>query len=206
MRGGRVPGHGPGTGRSGTHGALRARTHPAGPAPRAKEPPRVRRTAARPRPHLPAGRPHDPPDAPTSPPAGPTTSPGPPRRRSRLSQRALLPALTGAAALAGYRSLELAAGERRRVTVAVTARTLSSWDTARHDWTLGTGRRTLRVGASSGDPGLTADVEAGPSRPDRLPGRARRGARRPTREEPRCTCRNGWRRSPRWRSTPWWEW
>ncbi|WP_237749640.1 fibronectin type III-like domain-contianing protein [Streptomyces sp. SS] len=67
------------------------------------------------------------------------------------------------AALAGYRRLELAAGERRRVTVAVTARTLSSWDTARHDWILGTGRRTLRVGASSGDPGLTADVEVGPS-------------------------------------------
>ncbi|MEU4062533.1 fibronectin type III-like domain-contianing protein [Streptomyces wedmorensis] len=59
--------------------------------------------------------------------------------------------------------MEPAAGERRRVTVAVTARTLSSWDTARHDRTLGTGRRTLRVGASSGDPGLTADVEVGPS-------------------------------------------
>ncbi|MGW8367022.1 fibronectin type III-like domain-contianing protein [Streptomyces wedmorensis] len=114
-------------------------------------PPPPRRTAPRPagRPHIPAGRPRDP--------------PRPPCRRSRLSQRALLPALTGGAALAGYRSLELAAGERRRVTVAVTARTLSSWGTARHDWTLGTGRRTLRVGASSGDPGLTADVEVGPA-------------------------------------------
>ncbi|MFB7586272.1 beta-glucosidase [Streptomyces sp. NPDC056169] len=66
-------------------------------------------------------------------------------------------------ALAGYRRLELAAGERRRVTVHVTARTLSSWDTARHDWLLGTGRRTVRVGASSADPGLTVGVEVRPS-------------------------------------------
>ncbi|MET9678239.1 glycoside hydrolase family 3 C-terminal domain-containing protein [Streptomyces sp. NPDC006482] len=66
-------------------------------------------------------------------------------------------------ALAGYRRLELAAGERRRVTVHVTARTLSSWDTARHDWVLGTGRRTVRVGTSSADPGLTLGVEVGPS-------------------------------------------
>ncbi|MDV5144243.1 glycoside hydrolase family 3 C-terminal domain-containing protein [Streptomyces sp. SBC-4] len=65
--------------------------------------------------------------------------------------------------LAGYRRLELAAGERRRVTVHVTARTLSSWDTARHDWLLGTGRRTVRVGASSADPGLTVGVEVRPS-------------------------------------------
>ncbi|MGW6392635.1 beta-glucosidase [Streptomyces sp. NPDC055103] len=68
-----------------------------------------------------------------------------------------------AAALAGYRRLELAAGERRRVTVHVTARTLSSWDTARHDWLLGTGRRRIRVGASSADPGLSLGVEVGPS-------------------------------------------
>ncbi|MEV4945782.1 glycoside hydrolase family 3 N-terminal domain-containing protein [Streptomyces sp. NPDC053755] len=51
--------------------------------------------------------------------------------------------------LAGYLRLELAAGERRKVTVPVTARTLSSWDVARHDWVLGTGRRTVRVGSSS---------------------------------------------------------
>ncbi|MFB7517211.1 beta-glucosidase [Streptomyces sp. NPDC056144] len=62
-------------------------------------------------------------------------------------------------ALAGYRRLELAAGERRRVTVPVTARSLSSWDTARHAWILGTGRRTVRVGTSSADPGLSIGVE-----------------------------------------------
>ncbi|GAA2812400.1 glycoside hydrolase family 3 C-terminal domain-containing protein [Streptomyces showdoensis] len=51
--------------------------------------------------------------------------------------------------LAGYRRLELAPGERRRVTVRVADRTLSSWDPARRDWVLGTGRRELRVGSSS---------------------------------------------------------
>ncbi|MEU6981006.1 glycoside hydrolase family 3 C-terminal domain-containing protein [Streptomyces sp. NPDC046371] len=51
--------------------------------------------------------------------------------------------------LAGYRRLELSPGGRRRVTVRVAARTLSSWDPARHGWILGTGRRELRVGSSS---------------------------------------------------------
>jgi beta-glucosidase len=60
--------------------------------------------------------------------------------------------------LAGYRRLELTAGERRRVTVPVAVRTLSSWDTARHDWVLGTGRRTVRVAASSRDPRLVTEV------------------------------------------------
>ncbi|MEU9864718.1 beta-glucosidase [Streptomyces sp. NPDC047971] len=64
--------------------------------------------------------------------------------------------------LAGYRRLELAPGERRRVTVPVAARTLSSWDVARHDWVLGTGRRTVRVGSSSRDPRLRAEVVVRP--------------------------------------------
>ncbi|MGW7236296.1 beta-glucosidase [Streptomyces sp. NPDC054804] len=53
--------------------------------------------------------------------------------------------------LGGFRRLVLRAGERRRVTVRVAARTLSSWDACRRRWTLGTGRRTVWVGASSGD-------------------------------------------------------
>ncbi|MEV6200855.1 glycoside hydrolase family 3 C-terminal domain-containing protein [Streptomyces sp. NPDC051771] len=61
--------------------------------------------------------------------------------------------------LAGYRRLELAAGERRRVTVHVTARTLSSWSTAIGGFVLGTGRRALRVARSAADPGLRATVE-----------------------------------------------
>lgn len=51
--------------------------------------------------------------------------------------------------LAGYRRLTLAPGEARRITVPVAARTLSSWDRARHDWVLGTGLREIRVGSSS---------------------------------------------------------
>jgi beta-glucosidase len=33
---------------------------------------------------------------------------------------------------------------------------LSSWDPARHRWVLGTGRRTVYLGASAGDLRLTA--------------------------------------------------
>ncbi|MEU8617629.1 glycoside hydrolase family 3 C-terminal domain-containing protein [Streptomyces sp. NPDC048623] len=51
--------------------------------------------------------------------------------------------------LAGYRRFTLAAGRWRRISVPVAARTLSSWDRARHDWVLGTGRREIRVGSSS---------------------------------------------------------
>ncbi|MFI7400342.1 beta-glucosidase [Streptomyces sp. NPDC049541] len=60
--------------------------------------------------------------------------------------------------LGGYRRLTLRAGERRRIAVEVTARTLSSWDAKRHDWVLGTGRRTVWVGASSRDLRLRTNV------------------------------------------------
>jgi len=63
--------------------------------------------------------------------------------------------------LGGYRRLTLRAGERRRIAVEVTARTLSSWDPKRHDWVLGTGRRTVWVGASSRDLRLRTNVEVG---------------------------------------------
>ncbi|MFJ2261030.1 beta-glucosidase [Streptomyces sp. NPDC087844] len=53
--------------------------------------------------------------------------------------------------LSGYRRLGLKAGESRRITVRVDERTLSSWDPRRPGWTLGTGRRTVWVGASSRD-------------------------------------------------------
>ncbi|NUS76083.1 MAG: beta-glucosidase [Streptomyces sp.] len=59
-------------------------------------------------------------------------------------------------ALGGYRRLTLRAGERRRVTVRVAARTLSSWDPKRHDWVLGTGLRDVWVGASAEDLRLRA--------------------------------------------------
>ncbi|MEU0740222.1 glycoside hydrolase family 3 N-terminal domain-containing protein [Streptomyces sp. NPDC006134] len=61
--------------------------------------------------------------------------------------------------LGGYRRLTLRPGERRRVTVHVGARTLSCWDPGRHDWVLGTGRRTVWIGASSRDLRLRTAVE-----------------------------------------------
>ncbi|WP_416972845.1 beta-glucosidase family protein [Streptomyces sp. 4F14] len=60
--------------------------------------------------------------------------------------------------LAGYRRVALRAGERRRVRVEVGARTLSSWDAGAGKWVLGTGARTVWVGASAGELGLTAQV------------------------------------------------
>ncbi|MFJ9138246.1 beta-glucosidase [Streptomyces sp. NPDC102256] len=61
--------------------------------------------------------------------------------------------------LGGYQRLVLRAGERRRVTVRVSARTLSSWHTKKHGWVLGTGRRTVWVGASSRDLRLRTSAE-----------------------------------------------
>ncbi|MDG4865818.1 glycoside hydrolase family 3 C-terminal domain-containing protein, partial [Streptomyces sp. T-3] len=64
-------------------------------------------------------------------------------------------------ALAGYRRLKLRAGERRRVTVHVTRRSLSSWDAGRHAWVLGTGRREVRIGSSSTDLRLKTQAKVG---------------------------------------------
>ncbi|MFE6409715.1 beta-glucosidase [Streptomyces sp. NPDC057837] len=63
--------------------------------------------------------------------------------------------------LAGYRRLVLRAGEERRVTVRVERRTLSCWDPERHDWVLGTGPRTLWIGASSRDLRLRTGARVG---------------------------------------------
>ncbi|NEB01184.1 glycoside hydrolase family 3 protein [Streptomyces sp. SID13726] len=52
-------------------------------------------------------------------------------------------------ALAGYRRLALRPGERRRVTVRVSPRSLSSW--AGGSFVLGTGEREVWVGASAGE-------------------------------------------------------
>ncbi|MFJ8649331.1 beta-glucosidase [Streptomyces sp. NPDC093546] len=57
--------------------------------------------------------------------------------------------------LAGYRRLELRPGQIRRVTVPLAPRTLSCWDPARRAWVLGTGTRTVRLGASARDLRLT---------------------------------------------------
>ncbi|QEU95916.1 beta-glucosidase family protein [Streptomyces kanamyceticus] len=60
--------------------------------------------------------------------------------------------------LGGYRRVPLRAGERRRLTVRVAGRTLSTWDAKRHDWALGTGRRTVQVGTSARDLILSGTV------------------------------------------------
>lgn len=65
--------------------------------------------------------------------------------------------------LAGYRRIELRPGQFRHVTVPIAARTLSSWDPARHTWVLGTGTRTIRLGTSSRDLLLTARAQVFPS-------------------------------------------
>ncbi|MFJ7159422.1 beta-glucosidase [Streptomyces sp. NPDC101118] len=62
-------------------------------------------------------------------------------------------------ALAGYARLTLDPGRSRRVTVAVDARTLSSWDPAAHAWVLGTGRREVWAGRSSRDLPLRGAAE-----------------------------------------------
>ncbi|MEU9183672.1 glycoside hydrolase family 3 C-terminal domain-containing protein [Streptomyces sp. NPDC048484] len=61
--------------------------------------------------------------------------------------------------LGGYRRLALKAGESRRITVRVAERTLSSWEPRRHGWVLGTGRRTVWLGASSRELRLRTTVD-----------------------------------------------
>lgn len=56
----------------------------------------------------------------------------------------------------------LRAGERRRVRVEVAPRTSSSWGPRRHDRVLGTGRRSVRGGASVRYLRLRTGVEVGP--------------------------------------------
>ncbi|WPB95272.1 beta-glucosidase family protein [Streptomyces malaysiensis] len=70
-----------------------------------------------------------------------------------------LPLAQAERALAGYRRVHLRPGEARTVTVRMAARTLSSWDTERHQWVLGTGPRTVEVGSSSRDPRLRGRIE-----------------------------------------------
>jgi len=51
-----------------------------------------------------------------------------------------------------------AAGESRRVTIPVPARTLSHWDVGRGDWTLEPGSFTLRIGSSIADLPISLDT------------------------------------------------
>jgi beta-glucosidase len=61
--------------------------------------------------------------------------------------------------LAGFARVELQPGETRDVRLQVAQRQLSYWSTASHDWRVATGTRTVRVGASSRDIRLQANVD-----------------------------------------------
>ncbi|WP_419994537.1 beta-glucosidase family protein [Streptomyces boninensis] len=63
--------------------------------------------------------------------------------------------------LAGYRRVELEPGRSERVTVRISASTLSSWSEKKHGWVLGTGRREVWVGASARDLRLHGRAEVG---------------------------------------------
>ncbi|MGW8726911.1 glycoside hydrolase family 3 C-terminal domain-containing protein [Streptomyces sp. NPDC055808] len=64
-------------------------------------------------------------------------------------------------ALAGYRRLRLEPGRAQEVTVRISRRSLSSWDSGRHAWVLGTGTREVSVGVSAGEPRLTGHGRVG---------------------------------------------
>ncbi|MGF1426760.1 beta-glucosidase family protein [Kitasatospora sp. LaBMicrA B282] len=61
-------------------------------------------------------------------------------------------------ALAGYTTATLAPGESARVRVELPPRCFEYWDAGTRSWTVGPGRRTVQVGASSADLRLTAAV------------------------------------------------
>jgi beta-glucosidase len=63
--------------------------------------------------------------------------------------------------LAGFDRIELRPGQRRRVGIEVTERTLSYWSVAQGGWALATGRRDVLVGSSSRDIRLRTTVTVG---------------------------------------------
>jgi len=73
------------------------------------------------------------------------------------------PAPMAVKSLAGFRRVELAAGESRRLRVHVDGRSLSYWSVAEHRWRRAIGVRPVLVGSSSRDIRLrgSADVGAG---------------------------------------------
>ncbi len=61
-------------------------------------------------------------------------------------------------ALVGFARVSLKNGAKQDVTVHIAPRQLSYWSVAEHDWVVGTGTRTIYVGASSRDTRLQADA------------------------------------------------
>jgi beta-glucosidase len=63
--------------------------------------------------------------------------------------------------LVGWQSVELGPGQRKRIRVAVNARSLAVWDTGQNGWRIPTGMYRIRVGASSRDLRLKRAVPIG---------------------------------------------
>ncbi len=60
--------------------------------------------------------------------------------------------------LKGFAKVRLKPGETKQVVFALDRRSFSYWDADRHAWTVAPGRFVIRVGDSSEDTPLTADL------------------------------------------------
>jgi beta-glucosidase len=60
--------------------------------------------------------------------------------------------------LKGFEKVRLAPGETRRVTVDLDARAFSYWDSTAHKWTIDPGKFVIRVGGSSENTPLSAEL------------------------------------------------
>jgi beta-glucosidase len=60
--------------------------------------------------------------------------------------------------LKGFAKVRLASGETKHVTLDLDARAFSYWDESAHKWTIDPGKFVLRVGDSSENTPLAADI------------------------------------------------
>jgi beta-glucosidase len=60
--------------------------------------------------------------------------------------------------LKGFAKVRLAPGETKHVTLNLDARAFSYWDEAKHDWTIDPGKFVIRIGNSSENTPLTAEL------------------------------------------------
>jgi beta-glucosidase len=60
--------------------------------------------------------------------------------------------------LKGFEKVRLAPGETKHVTLSLDARAFSYWDETAHKWTIDPGKFVIRIGDSSENTPLSADV------------------------------------------------
>ena len=60
--------------------------------------------------------------------------------------------------LKGFEKVQLAPGETKHVMISLDARAFSYWDEAKHGWTIDPGKFVIRVGDSSENTPLHADL------------------------------------------------